>query len=576
MSDSVESLITFKPALLNTIYSTPKIQKIHMKKSLITLLAFISVYSSIDIFAQQQLLTNGDFENSQWYFGWYSINSNGNCWGGNGYCLPHSGNKSMWMGDQYEQNGVNGLNENLYQSVNIPSGLTSCYLEFAISGTTNENTTSTSYDFFYVTLRSSSNQLLTTLYTHTNLDVLQGIPNCHTWDYVSVQIPQAYFGQNVRISFECTTDGSLPTIFRLDNVSLLATTSCNYSISQTSYTCPGSLANNYANVASITTSPGCNWNATVTSGGSWLSTTSSGNGNGNINISVTANTSTSSRTGTIDIAGQTLTIQQPGINCTYSLSQNNYTCPGSMAGNYLAANVQTSSTCSWNAAVTTGGSWLSTTSSGTGTGALNITVSPNSGTISRTGTILVAGQVLTITQPALNCSYNLSQYNYNCSDTYAGTALAAHVIAPDSCTWNAAVISGGSWLSTTSSGVGDGFVMIQTTNNQTGFQRTGQLNVAGNILTVTQPGVNTSVQDYDQTWLNVHIFPNPTQDEICITGIDTDISEYKLYNFAGICTLSGKTTNQPLKIDLNSIESGVYMLQIKTCEKTGVFKVVKY
>ncbi|MBI3939284.1 MAG: hypothetical protein HY315_00480 [Acidobacteria bacterium] len=60
----------------------------------------------------------------------------------------------------------------------------------------------------------------------------------------------------------------------------------------------------------MTTAAGCNW--TTTSNVPWLSTTSGaiGSGNGTVNYSITANSTATARTGTLTIAGQTITLTQ--------------------------------------------------------------------------------------------------------------------------------------------------------------------------------------------------------------------------------------------------------------------------
>jgi len=300
----------------------PYIEPRVMRISIIQLaIIFIFVFKFIPCRAQQQLITNGGFEISPWFTGWSTVNPQGACWAGNGYCSAAQGQNHMWIGDQYEQSGINSVSEDIYQSVNIPVGSSSCTLSFQFSATTNEFTSISMYDYFYVRIRNGSNQLLSTLYTFSNLDALQGIPTCANWTYLSIPIPTSYFGQNIRISFESTLDISNPTIFRLDDVSILATQNCNYTVSSNTYSCPSELANNYSNIANISAPTGCSWTANVTSGSSWLSTVSSGSGNGTLNISVTQNTSTSSRSGVISIAGNNITIVQPGINCSYTLSQ---------------------------------------------------------------------------------------------------------------------------------------------------------------------------------------------------------------------------------------------------------------
>jgi len=90
---------------------------------------------------------------------------------------------------------------------------------------------------------------------------------------------------------------------------------CTYSLSMTnvSFSAPatnGSLA--------VTVVSGCPWTASSTH--SWIHTTSSASGNGTITYTVDANTSSIPRTGAIFADSQTLTINQAGVACTYSLS----------------------------------------------------------------------------------------------------------------------------------------------------------------------------------------------------------------------------------------------------------------
>jgi len=116
---------------------------------------------------------------------------------------------------------------------------------------------------------------------------------------------------------------------------------------------------------------------------------------------VTSNLTTSSRTGTVDVNGQTLTIIQPGLNCTYALSVTNYSCPNNLANVYSGiVNVNTQNGCQWTAIVTSGASWLSTVSSGNGAGPISFSVLANTSGSSRTGIIDVNGSEVSITQPA--------------------------------------------------------------------------------------------------------------------------------------------------------------------------------
>ena len=89
---------------------------------------------------------------------------------------------------------------------------------------------------------------------------------------------------------------------------------------------------------------------TVTSG-------SSGTGPGTVTYNVTANTSTSPRTGTLTIAGHTVTVTQAGAcNFTVAPTTQNVVAAG---GSHSAA-VTTTSGCNWTG-VSNNTSWITVT-----------------------------------------------------------------------------------------------------------------------------------------------------------------------------------------------------------------------
>jgi len=441
----------------------------------------------------QELLLNGGFEDptSPWT-DWYYTIANGNLWGGQGSCTAGEGTDYIWLGDQFQNTGINTGEEDNYQTVTIPGNADSCQLTFISSINTLE-TEATSYDFLDVEIYSSAGTLLYSLGYLDNTFGDYGIPGCQSWYSYNVSIPSQFFGQSIRLSFKFTTDVSYPTIFRLDDVSLISyATICSYSLSQSSYTCPDNSSNTYFAIAAVNTQSSCSWNALVTSGSSWLTCTSSGSGNGAIDVSASQNTGITSRTGSINVEGQTLTIIQPGIICNYNLSQTTFTCPDSSSNNYNAvAAMSVLSGCTWSAVVTSGGSWLTCTSAGDGNGNIDITVGQNTSVYSRTGTISVGGQNLIIIQPGIGgCIYSLSQSTYSCSDNSSNTYNAvATIYAQTNCTWDASVSSGGSWLTCTSAGSGNGDINISVSQNTGIASRTGSIMVAGQVITIIQPGI---------------------------------------------------------------------------------------
>jgi hypothetical protein len=351
----------------------------------------------------QELIVNGTFSNN---WGSWPATANSNLtaqYAGGNYCPQSSGNPYVYFGDLQEFSGVDNLVEGMYQQVTLPANASSVNLSFKMSINTLEDN-ATPYDFFKVNLLSANGSYITTLWSIDNSYAYYGIPGCSPWFTLTSSIPSTYFGQTLRLAFEATTDGILPTIFRVDDISLVATTGgggCNYSLSQGTYVCPNSSAANYSNVTLINTGAGCSWSAVVLSGSNWLATGSSGNGTGSVSIIVSANSSAAPRTGVISIEGQTLTITQPGASCTYSLSSANFICSNGDANTYSSiALVNSQANCSWAATVTSGNSWLACSSSASGSGSVDIIVQANPTTSQRVGTISIEGQVLTVTQPA--------------------------------------------------------------------------------------------------------------------------------------------------------------------------------
>jgi len=148
-----------------------------------------------------QLLTNGGFEGSSapWVL-------SGATWSTGAY--PHSGTGYSILG------GVNNANHSEYQTITIPAGC-SPNLTFWLNVTTAETTTTIQYDQVFAEVRNTSGTLLGTLATFSNLNggtagvyVQRGPYSLSSWA-----------GQTVRIHFRGTTDVSLITSFRVDDVS---------------------------------------------------------------------------------------------------------------------------------------------------------------------------------------------------------------------------------------------------------------------------------------------------------------------------------------------------------------------
>jgi hypothetical protein len=86
-----------------------------------------------------------------------------------------------------------------------------------------------------------------------------------------------------------------------------AANSCSYTVMPTTVTVP---ANGSAATLSVTSGTSCSWSATTTA--SWITITAGATGSGIGAVSFTVPASTAARTGTLTVAGRTVTVTQGG------------------------------------------------------------------------------------------------------------------------------------------------------------------------------------------------------------------------------------------------------------------------
>ncbi|MBZ5504100.1 MAG: hypothetical protein LAO78_01320 [Acidobacteriia bacterium] len=121
---------------------------------------------------------------------------------------PHSGAKDAWL-DGYGTTHTDTAD----QTVTIPSTATSATLTFWLHIDTAETTTTTQFDKLQVQVLNSSNTVLATLGTFSNLNKAAG----YSQKSFSVL---SFKGQTVKIRFLGTEDSSLQTSFVIDDVAL--------------------------------------------------------------------------------------------------------------------------------------------------------------------------------------------------------------------------------------------------------------------------------------------------------------------------------------------------------------------
>jgi hypothetical protein len=151
-----------------------------------------------------QLIVNGGFESGQ---SPWSESSSG------GYQIidptnPHTGSYSAWLC------GYNRCTDKIWQTVTIPSTMTSATWTFWLYIDTSEASGSPCYDHFYARIQTSGGSTITTPVSKCNSNANNG------WTQYTVNVTSAlsaYKGQSVRLAFIGTTDYSLPSDFFVDD-----------------------------------------------------------------------------------------------------------------------------------------------------------------------------------------------------------------------------------------------------------------------------------------------------------------------------------------------------------------------
>lgn len=156
---------------------------------------------------------------------------------------------------------------------------------------------------------------------------------------------------------------------------------------------------------SIAVQATCAWTAASTV--AWIRITSGagGNGNGTVSFTVDAN-SGAPRTGTITVGDQTYTVNQGGTpegttpGCNYLIQAASQAQNLPAAGGNGLIQIVTAQNCSWTVSTRTPWITIRSLASGTGNGAVAYVVAPNDTAVARSGSIVVAGQAVTINQEA--------------------------------------------------------------------------------------------------------------------------------------------------------------------------------
>lgn len=187
--------------------------------------------------------------------------------------------------------------------------------------------------------------------------------------------------------------------------------------------------------------------------------------------------------------------------CTFTLSPSSLSLGPS--GGPASVTVTAASHCTWTATSDRG--WMSITSgaSGTGNGAVNVSLTANSSEAARTGTLTIAGQAVSVVEEGLgSCAIEISPGSTSVGKDSASGSFA--VTAAAHCQWTAT--SSAAWLTVTagSPGTGNGTVAYSVERNRDLTPRMATVTVGGRTFTVNQAADTPAppVCDYSVTPIN--------------------------------------------------------------------------
>jgi CSLREA domain-containing protein len=253
--------------------------------------------------------------------------------------------------------------------------------------------------------------------------------------------------------------------------------SCLYSITPAS---DNLLPEGDTRSVAVTTTAGCPWSAT--SNAPWISILSgeSGSGMGEVTYSAQANPGASPRTGTMTVAGQTLTVNQNANSCAYSLGSASQAF--SSGSGFGSVNVMAGASCAWGVVSDLPEYIIITSSTNVGTGMVNYTVASNAGP-ARSHTMTIAGQPFTVNQNS-GCLYSIDKTSQSFPASLSPGTI--QVTAGADCAWTA--VSNDSFITITSGGNASGLgeVTYSVSANPDPVRRIGTITVAGQIFTVLQ------------------------------------------------------------------------------------------
>ncbi len=260
-----------------------------------------------------------------------------------------------------------------------------------------------------------------------------------------------------------------------------SSTICAFAVGPTAFNFPGAVTTAVVGVAATISS--CTWD--VSDYPIWLTLSSTtGTGNGSVTVIAGENTTPTVRTGDLTVAGVTLPLTQLSLaGCTFTVTPSTLNF-GSAGGSGSLKIKAVTDACQWTA--TSNQSWSTVSpTSGTGNGTVTVTATANNSPTPQTGTVLVADQIISLTESGLTgCYFTVTPSSLSFPGSGATMALTITASLP-TCSWTAA--SSSTWVSfNPSSGTGSGTTQVTAASNSTNAVLTGTATVGGQTIPLTE------------------------------------------------------------------------------------------
>jgi uncharacterized repeat protein (TIGR03803 family) len=170
---------------------------------------------------------------------------------------------------------------------------------------------------------------------------------------------------------------------------------CTFTVSPTTITLTSKGGSKSVSVK--TKGAGCAWTAVSNDPFITITGGSNGTASGKVTFTVAGNTNETALSGTMTIAGETVTVNQAVGGCTFKLSPKSakFKSTGGVKTVKVTPNL---ADCTWTAFSNSGFITITGGASGVGKGVVSYTVSTNSTTNTLTGTMTIAGQTYTVTE----------------------------------------------------------------------------------------------------------------------------------------------------------------------------------